>query len=350
MHYFETRINAYNDDRVLSVIRDVTERKQAEEALRENQELFSLFMKHSPIYAFIKEVTPTASRVLQASENYEQMIGIPGRDMMGKTMEELFPAESAAKFTADDRAVISNGQVLKLDEELNGRNYTTIKFPIVQGDKTLLAGYTIDITERKLAEKEIETANIELKASLIREQRLAHTDMLTGVNNRRNLYEIAVHELDIAMRYHQPLSLMMFDLDHFKKVNDTFGHAVGDQILVQVTQSAVMELRSADSIGRYGGEEFVVLLPMTNAQQAFSLAERIRERVAQSRTATPIGDAFVTLSIGIVEMAQTTGQGETLDDLIRCADRAMYAAKQSGRNRSIIFNPNATETTSKDKS
>jgi diguanylate cyclase (GGDEF)-like protein/PAS domain S-box-containing protein len=340
-HYFEARINAYNDDRAICIIRDITERKQAEEALRENQELFSLFMKHSPIYAFIKEVTPTASRVLQASENYLQMIGISGEDMVGKTMEELFPPESAAKFTADDREVLAKGQVLKLDEELNGRSYTTIKFPIVQGDKTLLAGYTIDITERKQAEEALEAANAELKASLTREKQLAHTDMLTGVNNRRNLYEIAAHEFEIAIRYRQPLSMLMFDLDHFKIVNDTFGHTVGDQILIQVTQAACAELRSADSIGRYGGEEFVVLLPMTNAQQAFSLAERIRERVARIRMSTPTGDATVTLSIGIVEMMRETGRGESVDNMIRRADEAMYEAKQGGRNRSIIFNPDS---------
>ena len=110
-------------------------------------------IKHSPIYAFIKEVTPTGSRVLQASENYQDMIGISGSEMVGKTMGDLFPSEFAARITADDWTVVSNGQVLKLDEDLNGRNYTTIKFPVSLGGKTLLAGYSIDITERKRAEE-----------------------------------------------------------------------------------------------------------------------------------------------------------------------------------------------------
>ena len=133
---------------------EIAERIRAEEALREANELFALFMHHSPIYVFIKEVTPIESRVLQASENFYQMTGIAGSDMTGKTMAELFPPEFAAKITADDWAVISRGEVLKLEEELNGRTYTTIKFPIVQGERTLLAGYTIDITERKQLEEQ----------------------------------------------------------------------------------------------------------------------------------------------------------------------------------------------------
>ncbi len=132
---------------------DITERKRLDEMLRKTNELFALFMRHSPIYTYIKEVSPTESRVLQASDNFYQMIGVGGRDMIGKTMEELFPAEFAGKITADDWAVVAKGEVLKIDEDLNGRNYTTMKFPIKQGNNALLAGYTIDITEQKRMEE-----------------------------------------------------------------------------------------------------------------------------------------------------------------------------------------------------
>jgi len=571
---------------------DVIQRKKVEDALRESNELFSLFMHYSPIYTFVKEVTSCESRVLQASDNYYQMIGVSGQDMIGRTMDELFPPEFAAKFSADDWSVVASGEVLKLDEDFNGRHYTTIKFPIKQRDKTLLAGYTIDITERvqaeeaqraasaynrrllessidpfviigpdgritdvnkateivtgisreqligdefsnhftdseqakegylkalknglvtdypltirhtsgkttdvlynasvvkneagetqgvfaaarditerkqaeealrlselfnknvlnsltahiavldergvimavneawrkfacendspdpdaylganyltvceaaikqgdqiadqvdlgiravlngvrshfsaeyscdsptqqrwftvtvlpqhqsrqgvivihqditeqKQAQQSLEAAHLILKNALNFEKQLARTDPLTGVNNRRYLYELAEHEFEVSLRYQQPLSVLMFDIDHFKKVNDTFGHKIGDEMLKRITQVAVQELRSADVIGRYGGEEFIILLPMTNSEQAFSLAERIRMAVAALGVPSEKGNTTVTLSIGIVEK-EWRSSSESVEDVFNRADEAMYTAKQAGRNCTII--------------
>jgi len=142
----------------------VINRIRAANALQENNTLFTAFVRHSPIYAYIKAVTPTESRVLHSSENFCQMLGLAGsEEIRGKAMAELFPAEFAAKITADDWAVASGGEVLKLDEDLRGRNYTSIKFPIVCEGKILLAGYTIDITERKKAEAEIQQQLDELR-------------------------------------------------------------------------------------------------------------------------------------------------------------------------------------------
>ncbi len=136
----------------LATFIDITDRKKVENELRENKELFSLFMSHSPIYTYIKEVTPTESKVIQASDNFHKMIGIPGVEMIGKTMSELFPKDFAEKISADDWEVIANGNVIRLNEELHGNYYSTIKFPIMHGDKSLLAGYTIDVTDRVQAE------------------------------------------------------------------------------------------------------------------------------------------------------------------------------------------------------
>jgi PAS domain S-box-containing protein len=147
---------------------DISQQREMIDRMTKNEELLSLFMKHSPIYSFIKEVTPTQSLVLRASENFTEMIGISGSDMVGKTMYELFPAEFAAKITADDWAIASGDKPQTLDEELNGRYYVTIKFPIVQEGKNLLAGYTIDVTNQKLAELELlksETRLRELNAT-----------------------------------------------------------------------------------------------------------------------------------------------------------------------------------------
>ena len=149
------------------VVHDITDRRAAEEALKQSEELLSLFMRHSPIHTYIKSVTPTESRVLQASESFKQMIGTPSDDMVGKTMAELFPAEFAEKISADDWAVVASGKVLRTEEELNGRHYTTIKFPIVQESRTLLAGYTIDITERRAAEEALRQSE-ELLSTFLR--------------------------------------------------------------------------------------------------------------------------------------------------------------------------------------
>ena len=135
------------------VVHDITTRKRAEEELRESKELLALFMKHSPLYAFIKVVTPTESRVVTVSDNFVELIGMPGSEMVGKTMEELFPAAFAQKITADDWSVVAEGNELTLEEDFKGRHYTTLKFPLELSGKYLLAGYTIDITERKHIEE-----------------------------------------------------------------------------------------------------------------------------------------------------------------------------------------------------
>jgi two-component system cell cycle sensor histidine kinase/response regulator CckA len=150
--WFEWRARPPQNQLIYAAARDITQRKKGELELRTSNELLSAFIHNSPIYAFIKEVDATGSRTLYASENYVDMVGVPGSQMVGKTMEELFPAEFAAKITADDQHVVQSGEIVKLDEELDGRSYTTIKFSIRVGGKKYLAGYTIDLTDRKQAE------------------------------------------------------------------------------------------------------------------------------------------------------------------------------------------------------
>lgn len=148
--------------------------KDTGSALLESKQLLLAFINKSPIYTFIKEVSPAESRVLAVSENYKEMLGIEAKDMLGKTMAELFPPEFAAKMTADDWQSVSSGEVLELEEELNGRSYSTIKFPIHFGDSIYLAGYTIDITERKQHEIAIQRANRALKTLSAGNESLIH--------------------------------------------------------------------------------------------------------------------------------------------------------------------------------
>ena len=148
-------VSINGQQKILSVVRDISANKKAEEALQASFKMLSLFIKNSPIYAYLKEVTPNESRVLFASENLLDMVGVPGSQIAGKKMEELFPTEFARKISKDDWDVVQNGDVIKIEENLNDRIYTTIKFPVSIGGRNLLAGYTIDITENKNIELEL---------------------------------------------------------------------------------------------------------------------------------------------------------------------------------------------------
>lgn len=159
--------------------------------------------------------------------------------------------------------------------------------------------------------------------------RLARLDPLTEAYNRRTFIELAERELARCRRHGRSASLLMFDLDHFKKINDTRGHQAGDEVLCHVKDVVERCLRSADLFARYGGEEFVVLMPETTLAGAARLAERLRMAIAS----TPMqGDIPVTASLGVAGTAMVD-EACTLDNLLAEADRAMYAAKAAGRNR-----------------
>ncbi len=205
-------------------------------------------------------------------------------------------------------------------------------------------GMLRDITGRKQAEEELrlaretlDLAHQELERSFLREQKLAHIDDLTGINNRRSLFELARHEFNVSLRYRPLLAILMFDIDNFKKINDTFGHAIGDQVLIGLTRIICDQLRSADVIGRYGGDEFVILLPQSSVQDALSLANRIHNSLAVTRIETEKGPLAVTISIGITQTIHNTLQPDSVETLFLRADQALYAAKQAGRNRTVVF-------------
>ncbi|KAA0258749.1 MAG: GGDEF domain-containing protein, partial [Chloroflexi bacterium] len=198
-----------------------------------------------------------------------------------------------------------------------------------------------DITLRKLAEEKlqqakdaVEVAYAELEHALAREQLLARTDSLTNLFNRRHFFLLADHEFSVAMRYEQPVSAIIFDVDHFKNVNDRWGHYVGDDVLRHVSRIAQKQVRAADILARYGGEEFIILLPNSSAAEAANVAERIRRKVLAYRIDPEHTQAGITVSVGV---AEKDARVQTLDDLIRRADHALYAAKGAGRNCVKIY-------------
>lgn len=169
----------------------------------------------------------------------------------------------------------------------------------------------------------------ELKIALNEMERLAKTDGLTGLLNRRSLLEIAEQEFARAQRYNRSLSVLILDIDHFKRINDTYGHPIGDVVIQTVASILNETLREADSVGRYGGEEFVVVLPETTLEQASEVAERIRDQVAKKLISNDFRNLQVTISIGISALKTET---HTIDEMLQRADKALYQAKSNGRN------------------
>ncbi len=229
-----TGVNLLDDPDVQGLLgnyHDISQRKAAEAKLHKNEELFMLFMRHSPIYLYVKKVTPDESRFVLASDNHKELIGIAGRELAGKSMGELFPAEFARAMTADDQAVVASGKVLKREEEFNGRNLTTIKFPVVQGEETLLAGFTWDITERVQAE-----------AASQRGQKFAQAllDSLPGI-----FYLYTYPECRLALWNKRHETLLSYSADELKDFHVTAWHKPEARPAVMAAIEMVMQQGNA---------------------------------------------------------------------------------------------------------
>ncbi|HET8806868.1 MAG TPA: GGDEF domain-containing protein, partial [Methylophaga sp.] len=177
----------------------------------------------------------------------------------------------------------------------------------------------INVNEISQLNKRLHHANDQLKE-------IAHTDSLTQVWNRYRIEQAIDAELSAAERYDRPCSILLFDVDHFKHVNDEHGHEVGDIVLKRLTSEVEKQLRATDFLGRWGGEEFIVLASNNMLEEAGNLAERLRKHIA-SINFTDVGK--VTISIGVAQWRT----GESRRYMLERADKAMYQAKQSGRNR-----------------
>ena len=224
-------------------------------------------------------------------------------------------------------------------------NWSHMTFPIQTGDRPL--GLLNLMRPRSLPFSAEEIARVQSlcapfavaieRARLFEEvHRLAITDPLTGAYNRRYFLEQAAQECLRAQRYHHAVSLIMMDLDHFKQINDSLGHIAGDQVLRFVIAACQENLRAADLLARFGGEEFIILLPETPLEQALLIAERIRQSIVPAQVITSEGPVQVRVSLGV---ASCDTPPWSIDDLIKRADQALYQAKALGRNRTQVWMP-----------
>jgi len=300
---------------------DVTERKQAEEALKNEKEFFDAMI----------ESTPGAFYVIDAEGNYRRwnnylnrLTGLSDRELQNRTWLLSIQEEDRSRAAATMKDAIETGyaqaELQMLTHDRGARHFFMSVRRFMVGDTTYLVGAGVDTTDRRA------------KMEVLEHQ--AHTDPLTQVANRGRFVEVANQELARCRRYGHPLSLWMLDVDHFKGVNDTYGHHAGDVALQSLMATSREALRDWDILGRMGGEEFAVLLPETDSMQALDVAERLRSAVAT--TAIPVEDGKVvhlTISTGI---ATASDSDITVDTLLERADKALYEAKRSGRDRVCV--------------
>lgn len=208
------------------------------------------------------------------------------------------------------------------------QNITLIPLASADGSVRHVGVILYDVTDTATGKLELESANEQLA-------QLSRTDRLTGLNNRGHWEECLRNEFSRCLRTRQPASLVMFDIDHFKKVNDTYGHQAGDEVIRVVAKILLDSIRGTDTAGRYGGEEFGVILPATTAADGRAVTERIRTRIEQTPVTHEDRTIAFTVSLGIADFSQDmAGHAEWLSH----ADQALYQAKEGGRNQTVVWN------------
>ena len=253
-----------------------------------------------------------------------EYLGIEIEDIgVGISLEELVHAKKGdtridpGALLLQQLDVSRTGKPQFFEREIgDGRILSVRANPIPTGGVITL--YT-DITERKAFEKRLID--------------MATRDELTGLINRREFFTIAAHEEERAKREGHVVSVMMLDADYFKKINDTYGHAAGDDVLRDLSANCRKIFRKTDVVGRYGGEEFAVMLPGAEEKMAKVIAERIRISIEKSTVTVDEEEISYTVSIGI---ACATGKDVRIEELLDRADRALYTAKAEGRNRAVF--------------
>ena len=236
--------------------------------------------------------------------------------------------------------LITKGEVLGVLSVASHRplDFGTSEMELLEGLSAQVATAVLGISlyqELATSQQKLQRLNEQLQESMGVEHHLARTDLLTGVPNRRFIDETIDAECARARRYGRPLSVIMADLDDLKKINDTYGHNAGDEALKFLADVARQSCRQVDVAGRYGGDEFVFVLPSTSLEDAVSLAERFRTALGEGRILGTYDEPLaLTVSLGVAEWNTKGMQGPAC--LVRCADRAMYAAKGNGRNCTMI--------------
>lgn len=323
---------------VLAIVRDESEQRRIEEALSKSEARYQDVVENVPLGMF--QTTPAgklayvnpAGAAIFGYQSPQEMMAIVNRRSVAEVLyaDPRRRAEYIRELAAEPgRWHRFEGRFLRRDgSQFEGVLHFSERPHPASGERQIY-GFVEDVSEVKRTEAQLLARNSELQAFTVRLEELATTDVLTATYNRRKFNELVEIEIVRARRYGAPLALFIIDLDEFKRVNDTFGHEAGDQVLATLADLIRKESRAGDIVSRWGGEEFVVLTPGSGAAAAAAAAERLRLRL--SRQTFPSCDS-VTGSFGVASYRT----GDTPDQLFARADEALYRAKEGGRNRVVV--------------
>ncbi len=264
----------------------------------------------------------TRQQRIEWINNYaETLFGFKKSEVIGQALSLLYLHEDDyIRSNLDSTPLLNHGQQYQAEFPFRCKNKTLIwgiisSTPIYPDnlDEGILH-IIVDITARKQAEEQLKLLNLQLENQ-------ATTDHLTGISNRRHISTLITHEINKANRYLQPFSIIMLDIDHFKQLNDTYGHNTGDQVLKKIASTIDQSCRQADTVARWGGEEFLILCPLTTLEEAKKLSELLRKRIENGSYDI---DHSVTASFGVAAHER----GQTLEIFIQTADQALYKAKE----------------------
>lgn len=294
-----------------------------QESFRVPESMLARILDNSPVAIAVHDAD---DRVVYVNPWFLQLYGYEPDEILGRSHATLFPPEARGDererlyssirsfgfWRGEDLRVRKDGTTFPSSTSITEQRDA-------EGNTVAWSDVSRDISGSKRMQEEL--------------KRLATTDSLTGAANRRVFMEAGAEEIYRARRYRRVMSVLMLDLDFFKRVNDHYGHAAGDAVLVALAGVCRQELRASDLFARLGGEEFAVLMPEAPTRVASDVATRLLARMAAGEVQTEKGPVRVTVSLGVATLCEAD---ESIDDVLKRADAALYRAKEAGRNRVMV--------------